>query len=67
MSCKETAITTIHFNGLSIRQAAKWFLLHELLRHETDIAAIRADLEKLADVELPADLQELAGHIRFEV
>ena len=57
----------IKFDGLSVRQAAKWLLIHEKRRHQQDIAQINHDLKKLADVELPEDLKSLAGTTRFEV
>jgi hypothetical protein len=38
---------------LTLKQAVKWFLLHERERHLKDVAKIEADLEKLCNVELP--------------
>jgi len=67
MSAKETCIKQIQFNSLSVRQAAKWLLLHERERHVQDIMAINEDLKKLNDVELPAELVKMAGNVRFEV
>ncbi|MEN6423661.1 MAG: hypothetical protein ABFD76_17110 [Smithella sp.] len=67
MSAKETFVKQIKFNSLTTRQAAKWLLIHERERHIQDILAIDEDIHKLKDVEIPYDLKELAGRIRFEV
>ncbi len=40
-------------DGLSFKQAMKWWAYHELLRHNDDIRQIRSDIRKLADVEMP--------------
>jgi hypothetical protein len=40
-------------NSLNLRQAFKFILEHERLRHLKDIAQIDSDLERLRDVELP--------------
>ena len=53
MSVKEEALKEIAINSLSVRQAAKWFLWHERLRHLDDIAQIDEDLRKLSDVVIP--------------
>ena len=55
------------FNNLTLRQAAKWFFIHEKRRHQQDIVAINRDLKKLTDVKLPPELVSLAGRTRFEV
>lgn len=57
----------IKFESLTLRQSAKWLLIHEKRRHQQDINAINQDLKKLADVELPEELKSLAGTARFEV
>lgn len=57
----------VKFNALSVRQAAKWLLTHEKRRHQQDIDAINNDLKKLEDVDLPSELHDLAGTVRFEV
>jgi hypothetical protein len=62
-----TDVYKILFESLSLRQAAKWLLIHEKRRHQQDIAAINHDLRKLDDVELPPSIKSLAGHTRFEV
>jgi len=59
--------TQIQFETLTLRQAAKWLLIHEKHRHQNDIIAMNHDLRNLSDVEVPAGLKELAGRIRFEV
>jgi len=64
---KEDAIKTIKINSLSFRQAVKWIFIHEKRRHQQDIDGINKDLEALADVELPKDVEELAGNVRFEI
>lgn len=53
----------IQFENLTLRQAAKWFLLHEYQRHIDDMIEIRKDLEALRDVELPIELEKLCGEI----
>jgi len=40
-------------DGLSFKQAMKWWCYHELARHYDDIRQIRSDLRKLADVQMP--------------
>jgi hypothetical protein len=57
----------IKFESLTLRQSAKWLLIHEKRRHQQDISAINHDLKKLEDVELPAELKSLAGTARFDV
>jgi hypothetical protein len=57
----------ILFESLTLRQAAKWLLIHEKRRHQQDIAAINQDLKTLVDVELPDDLLSIAGRTRFEL
>lgn len=66
MTCKEEALKNIAINSLSVRQAAKWFLLHEKERHFEDIFAINNDLEKLTDVKLPLEAEILINE-RFEI
>ena len=65
MSAKET--TTFKINSLSFKQAVKFIFIHEKRRHEQDIESIDRDLLALQDVELPSDVEELAGKIRFEI
>lgn len=57
----------VAFEGLTLRQAAKWFLIHEYQRHIDDIISIRKDLTKLNDVELPPELEDLCGNIWVEI
>lgn len=59
--------TQIEFETITLRQAAKWLLIHEKHRHQNDIIAMNHDLKNLSDVEVPAGLKEMAGKIRFEV
>lgn len=63
---KEEALKGIAINSLSVRQAAKWFLLHERNRHIADILAIDSDLKKLSDVHLPHEAEILVNE-RFEI
>lgn len=58
---------TIKINSLSFKQAVKFIFIHEQRRHQSDIDGIARDLLALQDVELPPDVEELAGHIHFEV
>jgi hypothetical protein len=58
---------TILINSLSFRQAAKWIFIHEKRRHQDDIDGIEKDLYALQDVDLPKDVKDMAGKIRFEV
>jgi len=60
-------MTEIDINSINVKQAAKWFLLHERRRHIDDINAIDEDLAKLDDVELPQDLLKIAGFVRFRI
>jgi len=57
----------IAFETLTLRQAAKWLLQHEYDRHIDDLISIRKDLDKLEDVEIPKELEELCGKVRFEI
>ncbi|MFA5340179.1 MAG: hypothetical protein WC332_00235 [Clostridia bacterium] len=57
----------IIFDTQTQKQMAKWLLLHERQRHIDDIASIDDDLKLLADVELPREIEDLAGNIRFEI
>ena len=72
MSCKEIALDQIEtaevkINNLKVKQAAKWFLLHERRRHIDDINAIDDDLAKLDDITLPQELLRIAGFVRFRI
>lgn len=58
---------TILINSLSFKQAMKFIWLHEKERHQQDIDGINKDLQALADIELPDEIKDLAGKIRFEV
>lgn len=57
----------ININSLSFKQAVKFIFIHEKRRHQQDIDGINKDLNELKDIELPAEVEELAGKIRFEV
>jgi len=54
-------------NSLNVKQAAKWFLLHERRRHLDDVNAIDDDLAKLDDVDLPQELIKIAGFVKFRI
>lgn len=62
-----TTTPQILINSLSFKQAVKFIFIHEQMRHQQDIDCIANDLSALQDVELPSDVEELAGKIRFEV
>lgn len=58
---------TVSINSLPFRAAVKWLLTHEKERHIIDVMKINEDLLKLNDVNLPKDIEALAGKIHFEV
>lgn len=62
-----TTTPQISINSLSFKQAVKFIFIHEQRRHQQDIDCINKDLLALKDVQLPSDVEELAGQIRFEV
>lgn len=68
-TCRDIKLSNarIAINGLSFKQAAKWIFIHEQRRHQADIDGIDKDLSALKDIELPEEVLELAGKIRFEV
>lgn len=68
-TCRDIKLSNarIAINSLSFKQAAKWIFIHEQRRHQADIEGIKKDLSALEDVELPEEVLELAGKIRFEV
>jgi hypothetical protein len=51
----------IYLSSLSTLASAKWFLQHELIRHEEDIVKIKEDLAKLKDIKLPEDVLRVLG------
>jgi hypothetical protein len=51
----------IYLSSLSTLQAAKYFLMHERIRHIEDVEGIDKDLEKLKDIELPEDVLRVLG------
>jgi hypothetical protein len=67
LGCSYYEKIKIMFDTQTQKQMAKWLLLHERQRHRDDIEGIDEDLKLLADVELPLELEYLAGNIRFEI
>lgn len=64
---KELESRRVLINSLNFKQAMKWIFIHEQRRHEDDVRGIQKDLLALQDVELPPEVEELAGQIHFEV